>query len=174
MGWLVDMPHKLLWLAKAYVIPASMYSSQIWGTGYIHEEGSGGGLSLADWSSLLFEACPGREAYFLQLVCAEGVVRSLSSFTGFGLQCGFIIRLLGATVRLKKVWHADKGMCAMPGATSCWTAEVMAAFEGLQGGDQYRNAVRSGSAVNAKELAVDLRACLCKVWEELNDTEPRE
>ena len=102
------------------------------------------------------------------------VVRSLSSFTGFGLQCGFIIRLLGATVRLKKVWHADKGMCAMPGATSCWTAEVMAAFEGLQGRDQYRNAVRSGSAVNAKELAVDLRACLCKVWEELNDTEPRE
>ena len=174
MGWLVDMPHKLLWLAKAYVIPASMYSSQIWGTGWLHEEGSGGGLSLADWSSLLFEACPGREAYFLQLVCAEGVVRSLSSFTGFGLQCGFIIRLLGATVRLKKVWHADKGMCAMPGATSCWTAEVMAAFEGLQGRDQYRNAVRSGSAVNAKELAVDLRACLCKVWEELNDTEPRE
>ena len=39
----------------------------------VTEEGSGGGLSLADWSSLLFEACPGRGAYFLQLVCAEGV-----------------------------------------------------------------------------------------------------
>ena len=52
----------------------------------------------------------------------------------------------------KKVWHADKGMCAMPGATSCWTAEFMAAFEGLQGRDQYRNAVRSGSAVNVKSL----------------------
>ena len=52
----------------------------------------------------------------------------------------------------KKVWHADKGMCAMPGATSCWTAEFMAAFDGLQGRDQYRNAVRSGSAVNVKSL----------------------
>jgi hypothetical protein len=70
---LVDRPHTLLWLAKAYVIPSSMYGSQIWGTGWLHEEGSGGGLSLADWSSLLFEACPGRGAYFLQLVCAEGV-----------------------------------------------------------------------------------------------------
>ena len=77
-------------------------------------------------------------------------------------------------MRLKKVWHADKGMCAMPGATSCWTAEFMAAFEGLQGRDQYRNAVRSGSAVNVKEFAVDLRARLCKVWEELDDTEPKE
>ena len=46
--------------------------------------------------------------------------------------------------------------------------------EGLQGRDQYRNAVRFGSAVNVKEFAVDLRARLCKVWEELNDTEPRE
>ena len=61
------------------------------------------------------------------------------------------------------------------GATSCWTAEFMAAFEGLQGRDQYRNAVRSGSYVNVKEFAVDLHARLCKVWgEELNDTEPRE
>ena len=47
--------------------------------------------------------------------------------------------------------------------------------EGLQGRDQYRNAVRSGSYVNVKEFAVDLHARLCKVWgEELNDTEPRE
>jgi hypothetical protein len=45
---LVDRPHTLLWLAKAYVIPSSMYGSQIWGTGWLHEEGSGGGLSLAD------------------------------------------------------------------------------------------------------------------------------
>ena len=35
--------------------------------------------------------------------------------------------------------------------------------------------MRSGSAVNVKEFAVDLHARLCKVWgEELNDTEPRE
>jgi len=62
----------------------------------------------------------------------------------------------------------------MPGATSCWTAEFMPAFESLQGRDQWRIAVRSGSAVNVKEFAADLRARLCKVWEELNDTEPRE
>ena len=35
---LVDRPHTLLWLAKAYVIPASMYGSQIWGTGYRRRE----------------------------------------------------------------------------------------------------------------------------------------
>eukprot|EP00967_Tisochrysis_lutea_P071554 scaffold95124_cov20-Tisochrysis_lutea.AAC.1 len=29
---LVDRPHTLLWLTETYVIPASMYGSQIWGT----------------------------------------------------------------------------------------------------------------------------------------------
>ena len=74
---------------------------------------------------------------------------------------------------LKKVWRADKEMCAMRGAANCWTAEFMSAFEGLQGRDHHMNAVRSGLAINVKEFALDLRARLCKVWNELNDAEPR-
>jgi len=27
-----DRPHSMLWLAKGYALPASMYASQIWGT----------------------------------------------------------------------------------------------------------------------------------------------
>eukprot|EP00983_Pelagomonas_calceolata_P065819 1148755-Pelagomonas_calceolata.AAC.5 len=34
---LVDRPHTLLWLTKTYIIPASMYGSQIWGTSYMKE-----------------------------------------------------------------------------------------------------------------------------------------
>ena len=29
-----DRPHTSLWLAKTYVIPAGMYGSQVWGTGF--------------------------------------------------------------------------------------------------------------------------------------------
>jgi len=32
---LADSPHTSLWLAKAYVIPAGMYGSQIWGTFFL-------------------------------------------------------------------------------------------------------------------------------------------
>jgi hypothetical protein len=32
---LADRPHTSLWLAKTYVIPAGMYGSQVWGTGFM-------------------------------------------------------------------------------------------------------------------------------------------
>ena len=32
---LADRPHTSLWLAKTYVIPAGMYGSQVWGTGFL-------------------------------------------------------------------------------------------------------------------------------------------
>ena len=33
---LADRPHTSLWLAKTYFIPADMYGSQVWGTGFLH------------------------------------------------------------------------------------------------------------------------------------------
>jgi len=32
---LAESPHTSLWLAKTYVIPAGMYGSQVWGTGFM-------------------------------------------------------------------------------------------------------------------------------------------
>ena len=32
---LADRPHTSLWLAKTYVVPAGMYGSQVWGTGFL-------------------------------------------------------------------------------------------------------------------------------------------
>ncbi len=34
---LTDRPHCMLWLAKGYALPASMYASQIWGTRYMKQ-----------------------------------------------------------------------------------------------------------------------------------------
>ncbi len=34
---LTDRPHSMLWLAKGYALPASMYASQIWGTWYMKQ-----------------------------------------------------------------------------------------------------------------------------------------
>ncbi len=35
--WLADRPLSMLWLAKGYALPASMYASQIWGTRYVKQ-----------------------------------------------------------------------------------------------------------------------------------------
>ena len=32
---LADRPHTSSWLAKTYVVPAGMYGSQVWGTGFL-------------------------------------------------------------------------------------------------------------------------------------------
>ncbi len=32
---LIDRPHALLWLAKCYAIPTSMYACQVWGTQFM-------------------------------------------------------------------------------------------------------------------------------------------
>ncbi len=32
-----DRPHSMLWLAKGYALPASMYASQLWGTRYMKQ-----------------------------------------------------------------------------------------------------------------------------------------
>ncbi len=34
---LTDRPHSMLWLAKGYALPTSMYASQIWGTRYMKQ-----------------------------------------------------------------------------------------------------------------------------------------
>ncbi len=34
---LTDRSHSMLWLAKGYALPASMYASQIWGTRYMKQ-----------------------------------------------------------------------------------------------------------------------------------------
>ncbi len=34
---LIDRPRALLWLAKCYAIPASMYACQIWGTRFMKQ-----------------------------------------------------------------------------------------------------------------------------------------
>ena len=31
----IGRPHTSLWLAKTYIIPAGMYGSQVWGTGFL-------------------------------------------------------------------------------------------------------------------------------------------
>ena len=36
---LADRPHTSLWLAKTCFIPASMYDSQVWGTGICRQAG---------------------------------------------------------------------------------------------------------------------------------------
>jgi hypothetical protein len=58
---LADRPHNFLWLAKTYVIPAGMYGSHVWGTGFLQ----------ADWE---FYTLSARHLHFLKGIL--GVTRS--------------------------------------------------------------------------------------------------
>eukprot|EP00983_Pelagomonas_calceolata_P071013 1151020-Pelagomonas_calceolata.AAC.1 len=49
---LVDRPQTLLWLTKTYIIPASVYGSQIWGTSYPGHM-LGNKRSTCNWSAVI-------------------------------------------------------------------------------------------------------------------------
>ena len=171
---LVDRLHTLLWLTKAYIIPASMYGSQIWGTGYM-KEGAEMDCPLQTGHLCFLKRVLGVK----HTACNWSVLRECGheplQFYWFRAAVRFYNSLLQSNSALmRKVWRADLNMSAHPRAKKCWTAQVVAAFEGLQGRDRYRQAICTGTAINVKEFAVDLRARLCKVWSDLSDADPRE
>jgi len=169
---LIDRPHTFLWLAKTYVIPASMYASQIWGTRYMKQ-----GAEME---------CPLQTGHLCFLKRVLGVKRTTCNWSVLR-ECGqeplqfywfraairFYNALLSCNSRtVRKVLEADRELSKKPGV-KCWTSDILAAFGGLQNCEQYEEAVRRGTGISVKEFAVDLRARLCQTWSVLDGAEPR-
>jgi len=79
--WNCDRPHALLWLAKCYAIPASMYACQIWGT-WFTKQGSEFDSPLQTAHLCFFKGVLGVKRPRPTGLCCESVARSLCSIIG--------------------------------------------------------------------------------------------
>ena len=116
---LADRPHTLLWLTKTYIVPSSMYGSQIWSTGYMKE-----GAEMD---------CPLQTGHLGFLKRVLGVKRSTCNWSVLR-ECGqeplqfywfraavrFYNAMLNSNSELvRKVMKADKALSVTPGV-KCW------------------------------------------------------
>eukprot|EP00983_Pelagomonas_calceolata_P081069 1155413-Pelagomonas_calceolata.AAC.4 len=107
---LADRPHNMLWLTKAYALPACIYARQIWGTRYMKP-----GVEMD---------CPLQTVHLCLLKCILGVKRTTPNRSVLR-DCGFeplhfnwfcsAVRLYNASltcnsITLRKVLAADAGM----------------------------------------------------------------
>jgi hypothetical protein len=151
-----------LWLGKTYLVPAAMYGSQVWGTGFLQQDSVfksdlqvrhlgflkrilGVKSSTSNWAVL--REC-GHEP--LQFNWFRGVVKMYNSMLGSNSNT------------LRKVIQADHQI--HPRAPNCWTAQVLDGFQGLSKCDEYVRAFQIGDPIRLQEFANDLRLRLRKVW----------
>eukprot|EP00983_Pelagomonas_calceolata_P080558 1155204-Pelagomonas_calceolata.AAC.5 len=152
---LVDRPHALLWLTKTYIIPASMYGSQIRGTSYMKE-----GAKMD---------CPLQTGHLFYSACF-GVKRSTCNLSVLRV-CGQ--EPLQVYCKLaRKVLKADRTLNAAPGV-KCWTAEILESFNSSEKHEQYTQAVLTGAAIDIKDFATNLHSRLCREWRNLENVQPR-
>jgi len=140
---LTDRPHGMLWLAKGYALPASMYASQIWGTRYMKQE---------------LEAemdCPLQTVHMCLLKGILGVKRSTPDWSVLR-ECGqeslqfywfrVAVRFYNALLcsnsgTLAKVLKADIAMSTIN--KKCWSAEFLDALHGLERSGDFQHRVRT-------------------------------
>ncbi len=158
--YLNDRPHALLWLAKCYAIPASMYACQIWGTRF-RKQGIeldsplqiahlcflkgvlGVKRSKPNWAEL--REC-GQEP--LQFYCSRAAAKFFNSL------------LSGSSGLLTKSVHVDIALGAS--YRKFWTAEFIEACVGLRAPDKYDNCIQAATPL--QDFVVDLRERLRAVW----------
>eukprot|EP00983_Pelagomonas_calceolata_P033052 1035811-Pelagomonas_calceolata.AAC.1 len=57
---------------------------------------------------------------------------------------------------------------------SCWTAQVLKAFQGLRCCDSFMQAVRQGTPIPIQEFTDDLSHRLRAVWRDVEGVNPRD
>jgi hypothetical protein len=127
-----DQPHVMMWLLKAFVIPAAMYGAQVWATGLLGLErclGSGVQRRILGFCK--------------QVLGVKSTVHGLSALREVGcmpmshywMRC--TLKFYNSMVNsnsplLKGVLKADVKL-ATAGDRSCWTHQVVSACQGVQG-----------------------------------------
>jgi exonuclease III len=168
---LADRPHASLWLAKTYVVPAGMYASQIWGTGFMQtgKEFSSAlqtlhlnflkgslGVKRATTNWAVLRECGHQPLQYYWFRAAVKLYNSM-----LGTNSNTLRRVVQADLKLR---FKDK---------KCWTAQLVQAFQGLRKSDIYEQAVRTGGAISINDFTADLRHRLQGVWREAESVDPR-
>ncbi len=168
---LIDRPHALLWLAKCYAIPASMYACLIWGTRFM-KQGSefdsplqtahlcflkgvlGVNITTPNWAVL--QDCGQEPLRFYWFRAAARLSNSLLS---------------GNSGLLTKIVHADTALGTS--YRKCWTAEFIEACVGLCVADTFTNCIKAATPLPLQDFVVDIHERLRAVWRELDSADPR-
>lgn len=168
---LLDRPDVALWLGKVYVLPAGMYASQVWGTPFLRQDREfesavqmchlnylkrvlGVKRTAPNWAVL--REC-GHEP--LRFYWFRAAVKLYNSMRGSNSDL------------LQRVARADCALRAR--APGCWTSQLMAALQGLRGGQAYCDAVVRGEPVDLSSFCANLKAQLRSVWADVHGLNPR-
>ena len=144
-----------LWLAKTYVIPAGMYGSQVWGTGFLQAD--------REFSSSLST---------LHLHSLKGTLGVEQSTTNWAVlrECGHeplqffwfrsAVKLFNSMLNtnsdtLRRVVQADLNL--QPRLSACWTAQLLSDFQRLRGRELYVRAVQTGCAIPMQYFTANLK-----------------
>jgi hypothetical protein len=132
---LADRPHTSLWLTKTCVIPAGMYGSHVWGTGFLQA-----GREFSSSLSTL-------HLHFLKGTL--GIKRSTTNWAVLQ-ECGHeplqfywfrsAVKLFNSMLdtnsdTLQRVVQVDLNL--QPRSSACWTAQLLSDFQGLRGRGLY-------------------------------------
>jgi hypothetical protein len=154
------------------VVPAGLYAGQVWGTEYIKE-----GKEFA--SDL-------QVRHMSYLKSTLGVKRTTPNWAVLR-ECGHeplqfywfrsVVKMYNSMLRsnsetLRSVLKADLNIHSRE--PSCWTAQVLDAFQGLRRCDSFVEAVRQGTPISIQEFTADLRHRLRAVWRDVEGVNPRE
>ena len=166
--------HACAWLFKVYVIPASMYASQIWATSYL------------------------RQGHEMENCIQKGLLRFLRALLGVRSstpswsvlrECGvepIQLNWLRACARLynnlvyanspllRQTLQADITLSQFNPA--CWVSHFLSGTNGLTHTLLYHEQIQNGSPLNLSQLVLDLRKRHLDFWQQplLSQHQPRD
>ena len=161
----------MLWLSKVYGIPAGMYASQVWGTVYLSEGSEFGSQLQKRHLCSLRRILKWRTAQQFGR-CLESAVRSPLYLFWFRASIRLYNSMLDSNSEtLRRVLKADLHLASFD--SSCWSAQVSNAFNGLQNSAMFKQKMMRATQVPMQEFICDLRFRHLKVWREADFSCPR-
>eukprot|EP00983_Pelagomonas_calceolata_P080486 1155164-Pelagomonas_calceolata.AAC.1 len=170
---LIIRPHTVLWLTKAYVLPASMYACQILGITYM-KEGAEMDCPLQTVRLCLLAhhsyVCLQGKKGLRQGQC-QGRNVDMNPYKGYSAYKGRKASVKGLqsllhsnSPTLSKVLRADVEKSSL--SRKCWTSEFPAASmaRGLDRCNTFTHSVQTGQPLVMREFVVDLRKRLRGLW----------
>jgi hypothetical protein len=155
-------PHALLWLSKVYGIPAGMYACQIWGSKYLCE-GSEFDSQLQKKQMCSMRRVLGVKGTSTNWAVLRECGQEPLQFYWFRAAVRFYNSMLGSNSEtLRRVMKADLHLAES--VSSCWSAEVSKAFDGLPSASVFKRHMSRAEKVPLQVFVGELRFRQQQVW----------
>jgi len=169
---LVDRPHALLWVFKAYAISAGMYASQVWSTPFLRADRVFENRLQVKHLGFLKRILKVKSSavnWVLLRECAQEPLQ-FYWFRAVGRFWNSMVRCNSNTLRA--VLKADI-VLGNSGCDRCWSRQVKDAMQDLRSASEYKECLQSFREINLSQLASDVRFRHHTVWREAEGQDPR-